>query len=100
MRQVFGDELGASNPTFATVGVASALILQPKYQRKSVHFVNDSGNIIYLSKGRPAVVGTGIRLNANGGIYWEPDAMGRVWQLDWYAIANAAGSNLCITEDW
>jgi len=100
MRQVPGDELGASNPTSATVGVVSALILQPKYQRKSVHFVNDSANIIYLSKGRPAVVSSGIRLNPNGGQYWEPDASGRVWQLDWHAISLVPASNLCITEDW
>ena len=91
---------GASRSTFATVGIASAQILAPMSHRKSVVFVNDSANVIYLSKTDPAVVGSGIRLNALGGSYWEPDQRFRVWPDNWYAIATLAASNLCITEDW
>jgi hypothetical protein len=92
--------IGGSIPSFATVGVASSLILQPQFNRKSLVLVNDSPNLIYLSKTDPAVIGSGIRLNPNGGAYWEPDAAGRVWLGAWYAIAALAGSNLAITEDW
>jgi len=94
------DEYGASNPTFATVGVASALIRRPFFQRKSVLFVNTSPNIIYLAKERDAVIGSGIPLYANGGFYGEPDNAGKIWLGSWHAIASVAGSNLAITEDW
>jgi len=68
--------------------------------RKSLILVNDSVNIIYLSKRQPAALNTGIRLNANGGVYTEPDFHGQAWKGAWYAIATGAASNLCITEDW
>jgi len=93
-------EGAASNPTFALVGAASGMILAPNPERKAVHFVNDSPNLIYLTKRDPAALNIGIRLNPNGGQWWEPDEEGRVWKWAWYAIATVAASNLCITEDW
>ena len=82
--------------TFATVGVASALALAANANRKYAIFVNDSANIIYLGLGAAAVVGSGIRLNANGGSYeinWQNLYTGEI-----YAIAGGAGSNLSIIE--
>ncbi len=90
---------GARQPPRA-VGVASAQILEPRAGRQAVLFVNDSAAIVYVSKGEAAVVGSGIRLNPNGGSYSEPDNRYRVWQGAWNAIATVAGSNLCVNEDW
>lgn len=91
---------GASNSTFQTVGVASAIILRANPRRKSLLLVNTSPNMIYLSKDRAAALGSGIPLYPNGGHYGEPDNRGAVWLGQWYAIANVVGSNLAITEDW
>jgi len=91
---------GAGRTPFATIGVASALILAPMRSRKGILFINDSSNLIYLSRVDPAVIGSGIRLNPNGGWYEEPNNRFMVWTGPWYAIATVAGSNLCINEDW
>jgi len=100
-RYLVDDAYGASVPTFATVGVASATFLSQNLRRKGVLFVNTSANMIYLTKGEsPGVVGSGIPLYPNGGHYGEPDNLGRVWLGVWNAIASVAGSNLAITEDW
>jgi len=83
-------------PAFATVGVASAEVLAENKQRRGVVFVNDSANQIYLGVGAAAVVGSGIRLNANGGAY-EINGDNLTTQ-DIRAIATAASSNLTIME--
>ena len=86
-----------SAPTFATVGVASAAVLVANASRKYAIFTNDSVNVIYLALGaNPAVVGSGIKLNASGGAYeinWTNLYTGEV-----RAIATVAGSNLCLLE--
>jgi len=61
--------VGQVNDTFATVGVASTLVLAARQSRQDTEFVNDSDQTIYLARGNPAVIGSGIRLNANGGSY-------------------------------
>ena len=55
--------------TFATVGAVSTLILAANPNRVDVELVNDSSQTIYLARGNEAVLGSGIRLNANGGSY-------------------------------
>lgn len=94
------DEYGASNAGATAVGTASVLVLRPNARRSSVLLVNDSASIMYLAKGRPAVLNVGIRLNANGGSYEDPDSRGRVWKGAWYAITTAAAQNIAWTEDW
>lgn len=95
-------EIGGSRSGSLGVGTASLQVLGPSILRKEAVFVNDSANTIYLSKGAtPAVVGSGIRLNANGGVaIIEPDAYGRIWKGPVQAIAVLAGSNLSWSEDW
>lgn len=82
-----------ANNTFATVGVASSLILSANGSRISATFTNDSDSTIYLSKGQPAVVGSGIRLNASGGALINDEFTG-----DIYAISSGADKNMCISE--
>ena len=55
--------------TYATVRGVSTLARAATINRVDVEFVNDSDDVIYLARGNAAVVGSGIRLNANGGSY-------------------------------
>jgi hypothetical protein len=76
-----------------TVGVASAQLVASFPSRTSLTIVNDSANTIYLGLGTAAVVGSGIRLNANGGS-WTTTA----WTGAVNAIATAASSNATIVD--
>lgn len=82
--------------TFSTVGVASASALAANASRKTAVFVNDSANIIYLGLGGAAVVGSGIRLNSNGGSY-EINST-NMYRGQIFAIATGAASNMTIIE--
>lgn len=58
------------NDTFATVtGGVSTLVLAANPNRVDCDFVNDGDQICYLARGNAAVIGSGIRLNPNGGSY-------------------------------
>ncbi len=92
--------VGSSRSPAGAVGIASGQLLPPNGARTSILFINDSANVIYLSKAGPAVLNRGIRLNPLGGSYSEPDNVGRTHLGEWYAIATAAGSILCINEGW
>ncbi len=95
-------EIGGSRSGFFTVGVASLQLAGFNPLRKKLALVNDSANIIYLVKGNAAaVVGSGIRLNANGGaVVFEPDNYGRIWRGAIQCISTGATSNLAWQEDW
>ena len=95
-------EIGGSRSGFFTVGVASLQVAGVNLLRKKLVLANDSANIIYLVKGTAAaVVGSGIRLNANGGtVVFEPDTYGRIWRGSIQVIATGAASNLVWQEDW
>ncbi len=54
---------------FATIGAVSTLVVAANPHRVDFELVNDSDAIIYLARGNVAVIGSGIRLNANGGSY-------------------------------
>lgn len=79
--------------TYATVGATSSAILSANGSRISATFTNDSDATIYLSKGEPAVLGSGIRLNASGGALINDEFTGII-----YAISSGAGKNICISE--
>ena len=85
-----------ANGGFATVGVASAIALAANVSRVDADFVNDSDNVIYLARGNAAVIGSGIRLNPNGGSYHM--GLFNLFLGDIYAIATGAGSNMTISE--
>lgn len=87
----------ASAPTFATVGIASAQAVPVNAGRKGLILINTSVNQISLAFGaNPAVLNSGITLNANGGTF-VMDAFTFTTALV-NAIASAAGSNLAIQE--
>lgn len=84
--------------TFATVGVVSGQALAADTDRKGLTMVNTSSNWIYLAfGGTPAVVGSGVALAPNGG----------VWSMSEHdftheavnAIATGGASNLSI-QSW
>ena len=52
--------------TFATVGVASTLVLAANLRRVDTEFVNDGNEACYLARGNAAVIGSGIKLIPNG----------------------------------
>lgn len=58
-----------ANDTFAFVGIASTLVLAANECRVDADLTNDGDAIIYLARGNAAVIGSGIRLNPNGGTY-------------------------------
>lgn len=91
----------ASREGFATVGVASGVVLEANNFRKEAILVNDSNTTIFLAKGPIAALNAGIRLNANGGSYvCEPSTTGRMYTGPISAISSVAAKNLCYTEDW
>jgi len=82
-------------PKSAPVGTASGLVLPANLGRKYASFVNDSTEVIYLSLGREAVLGEGIRLNPEGG--WYEITLGNLYLGDIHAISTGPGS-LSIVE--
>jgi len=57
------------NDTFVAVGAVSTLVLVANANRGDSDLTNDGDGIIYLARGNAAVIGSGIRLNPNGGTY-------------------------------
>ena len=55
--------------TFATVSAVSVLVLAANPTRGDADLINDSAAVMYLGRGNAAVIGSGERLNANGGSY-------------------------------
>lgn len=55
--------------TFATVTGISGVVLAANANRADADFINDGDDVIYLARGHDAVVGSGQRLNPNGGSY-------------------------------
>jgi hypothetical protein len=91
------DVPGKSIPGATTVGTTSVLVLGANGKRYYAVFVNDGSTVIYLHLGPgPAVVNTGIRLNANGGSY-EITLQNPYWGPI-YAISTEADKVLCTTE--
>jgi hypothetical protein len=83
--------------TIATAaGPASTVALAANIQRKYAILVNDSANPIYLNFAGPAVVNTGIRLNAAGGSFEMMP--GNVWRGAINMISAVASDVLLVTE--
>lgn len=97
-------KLGGTNTSFvmfapsnasSTVTTSSSVVLATSTGRLYAAIVNDSANTVYLGIGTPAVIGKGIRLNANGGSYEINES--NQFQGPVYGISSAS-SNLTITE--
>ena len=78
------------------IGTASTRILQANGKRTYALLVNDSDTVIYLGKGRPAVLNVGVRLNAAGGAY-EISLVNPYYGAI-YGIAGAITKNLTWNE--
>jgi len=87
-----------SNDTFATVDVVSTLILAANSNRVDCEIVNDGEEVCYLARGNPAVMGSGIRLNAMGGSYRI--GTNNLWYGEIYAICAGGDLNLTISEGY
>ena len=88
----------AVTDTFATVTNASAICLAANTRRVEADFINDGDVVIYLARGAAAVVGSGQRLNANGGSYHI--GQDNLYTGDIYAICAGADVNLAISEGY
>jgi hypothetical protein len=86
----------ANAPTFATVGTTSSEIIAANIDRKGLVLVNDSTKICYLAFGDTAVIGRGIRLNANGGSFTMQESTFTTQSVN--AIATYINSNMTIQE--
>jgi len=86
-----------SRPAAVAVGVASGLVLADNYERKGLVLVNTSANVISLSfVYPPAVLNSGITLNAAGGTFVMGEYTFTTGPV--YAIAAGALSNLAVQE--
>ena len=61
--------VASSTDTFAAVGIVSAIVLAANEYRVDADLTNDGDDVIYLARGNEAIIGSGIRLNPNGGSY-------------------------------
>lgn len=97
----FGDGISITSnftvPTTSssTVVTASTLIVATSTSRNYLAITNDSNNVIYLSIGRPAALGKGIRL-ATGTIY-EMKTGQNIFTAAIYGITTAS-SNVSYIE--
>jgi len=96
--QVTGPILTWAVPTFATITSSSSAATPANPLRRGLILVNDSSQDIYLSlrAGSSAVVGSGIRLNANGGNYEMTNANLSLAVVN--AIAAIGSNNLTVHE--
>jgi hypothetical protein len=77
------------------VGTNSIFVCQSGNERKRLVLTNDSTAIIYVNPfGGTAIVGQGLRLNPEGGMYDDEGCSFNAVT----AVATAAGSNLCVCE--
>ena len=84
--------------TFATVGAVSTLVLAANVNRVDAEIVNDGDETVYLARGNAAVMGSGIRLNANGGSYRI--GTNNLFEGTIYAICESGQLNLTISEGY
>jgi len=96
------DYLGRPLSTAAQVTTASAMIIQPNARRRTLWLVNTSDEGISIALGLPAVVDSGIRLNAAGGsleLSLDVRYDRCIWTGAIYAIHGGVGNkNLAIME--
>jgi len=57
------------NDGFALVMAVTTLVVAANPHRVDCEIVNDGASTVWLARGNAAVVGSGIRINANGGSY-------------------------------
>ncbi len=80
---------------FAGVTNASTIVVVANDNRTDLEIVNDSDIVVYLARGNAAVIGSGIRLNANGGSYTMD--MQNLYH-GYFAAICATDANITISE--
>ena len=87
---------------YATVAGVSSIIVpaRPAGIRQDCDITNDGDDLVYLGRGNEAVVGSGIRLNPNGGTYHL--GLFNLFEGDIYAISDNKQevTNVAITEGY
>ena len=82
--------------TYVTVGAVTTPVRLANMNRAELDLVNDSDQTIYLGFGNDAVIGSGKRLNTQGGSYhMGPE---NLWHGTINAICVDGGANLCVSE--
>jgi len=95
IQQLFAPKFVQGFPKSIVVGTTPTLVLPANLGRRYASFVNDSPEVMYLSLGREAALGEGIRLNPEGG--WYEMTWTNLYLGDVYAISTGKG-NLSIME--
>ena len=88
--------INSSVISYASIGAISILIMAANTRRGDAYFTNDSTCVVYLARGEDAVVGSGIRLNPNGGT-WEIHTW-NMWYGEVYAISEGQKCNITMME--
>lgn len=83
--------------TFGTVAAATGEVVAANPNRLDLKIVNDSDVVVYLARGNPAVIGSGIRLNPNGGSYEMEESD---FFLGAFNAICATDANLTISEGY
>lgn len=79
----------------ASIGTASGTVLAAQPLSNYRLLVNDGTAVVYLRFGTAAaVLGQGIRLNANGGNFEMSRALGNLWTGQIMGISGAAAQNI------
>ena len=76
--------------TGVDVAITSTEVLAAQTKRKYCVIVNDSDTVIYLAIGAAAALNSGIRLNANGGVFELGPTDGETSAI--YGIHGATGT--------
>ncbi|KKK79512.1 hypothetical protein LCGC14_2832770 [marine sediment metagenome] len=84
--------------TFVAVAATTTQVLAANDNRLGAEFVNDSPDVIYLARGNDAVVGSGIRLNPNGGSYGMETSNLFLGIIN--AISDGDEANLTVSEEY
>jgi len=80
-----------------TVLAVSTLVRAANPRRVELELVNDGDSVIYLSRGVPAVIGDGMRINPKGGRYRINTI--NLWYGEIYGITGDGNMcNMTITE--
>lgn len=84
--------------TAVTVGLSTTVAIAANAACQTRLFVNDSDEAMYLAFNTPAVLNTGIRLNAAGGSYEMSEKFGNLYQGSVNVICTSGGKTLLVTE--
>lgn len=86
----------AVTSTYATVGAVSTLILAANPNRIWAEIVNDGDEEFYLSRGNAAVMNSGRRINAEGGVH--SINKNDFWDGAVYGICESGDLNVTVEE--